>query len=375
MGFSIAGYPTRHHKRRMLPHPDKRPVYYHHHWAGEGAARKRARVVGSGSVSSLVEMTNVSAPSLLPHHKHKAMTLQDLPAEIIQRIFVLANDVSALPLVSRRLHACLRPSATLLHHILYERFLFDPRTFGIHRCGDSDTLLASPELFEHRLVARHFLAHFAHFRERIHAFAPRSLVPHLRAAAAGTLAPDFTFDLATLAQGEFDLPHYFYHHFAATFAQPHLLGGVLRYFSGADLSRMLDSALRWFFEEQTRYGVDALAAFCAALAEQLVRTRTHITSALPLHTALLALYLAPTRDVDMLLQMHSTDSEHDSTDPTVSRYELVRALLRMFYGPQNPHAHALLANPDLWRALHDVSDIRLIDIFEKAGAVGHYNFA
>ena len=370
MGFTIAGYPTRHHKRRMLPHPDKRPVYYHHlhHWFGNDTPDLR-----SNKRTKLSDRQSESAsPSLEPQlYKHKTV-LQDLPPEIIQRIFVLANDVTALPLVSKFFYHCLKPSNTLLHQIICERFLFDPHRFGIHKCMDSGALLASPELFDHPLFARYFLHNFSYFDTKIDAFAPKSMVPHFHDT---NLPPGFVFDIGTLGRGEFDLPVYFYHNFAAVFADPHVLGRILRYFTGADMSMILDNGLRYFLEEQSQLQVDSLAAFFLEVLQQLRITRTFITSAHPLHTTLISLFLVPGLNMAKLHPAHRDGSPVPEEDQQRLKHGIVRQLLLLFYGPENPHAINLLSNPDLWRVLHDISDIKLIDIFEKFGAVGQYNFA
>ncbi|CCD26145.2 uncharacterized protein NDAI_0G03680 [Naumovozyma dairenensis CBS 421] len=55
----------------------------------------------------------------------KMLTLQDLPVHIIQKVFVLSGNGTAMPILNKTFYNCLRPTDALVNTFFWENFTYD----------------------------------------------------------------------------------------------------------------------------------------------------------------------------------------------------------------------------------------------------------
>lgn len=356
MGFATVGYPTKHHKRRSLPHHDNRPAYYHHH---RDLTKKRLKTAPYTD--------NAKTKILRKKIKRQKSTFQDLPPEIIQRIFIFSNDVSTMPLLSKYIYQSLRPTDSLLFEVIIERFFYDPKKYGIERCVKDGGYLVNPELFGNNRFAKFLLDHRSYFTNKIDLFAPKSLIPHLKDETIGTMA----FDYSKLGKEEFETPAYFYHNFDIYFQDTQFLNSLSKYFTPPNISLLLENLIGWFFLEQYNYVTKDLSDVLVSIALFAKFSNSKLTSSDPLFTILRALYLeSGSKPNEHWHYLFSSKSE----DELISqKQDFIEDFITLYYTEWNDEGPELLSSPELWRMLHIISDLKLIDIVEKFGGRAHYN--
>ena len=360
MGFATIGYPTRHHKRRRLPDHDDRPIYYHNH--KKQIRSKRSKVVTS---EELVEdnynnntNSNIATQSRI---RRKNITLQDLPYEVIQRIFVLAKDTTCMPKLNKFFYTCLRPTEYLIRKVIIERYFFDPKRYGIERCLQDNGYLINPEIFDNKLFAQYLLTNLTSLPLPIDLFAPRNLISYLY---DDDLPEDFIFDIAQLGKGEFDLPTYFYHNFDCYCYNPALLQIMCKYFTVSNIPLILENFLEWALTEGTHYGVtkiiEVLEGIWVLLNSRNIIINTQHLMIITLHR----LY----DKTDKNSARHLEDLFHDSNETMDDQKEhFVEYIIRAFYRRNDDSGTKLLSGTEIWNILMEISNMKLINVFTKYG--------
>ncbi|SMN20925.1 similar to Saccharomyces cerevisiae YDR249C Putative protein of unknown function [Maudiozyma saulgeensis] len=358
MGFATIGYPTRHHKRRKLPDHQNCPVYYHNN-------NKNVRTKRNKRITTIKLISNTDDTSILVQSNRrprKKITFQDLPCEIIQRIFIMTNDTTCMPLLNKFFFDCLRPSYYLIRQILIERYLFNPKKYGIERCLQDDGYLVNPEIFDNTLFAGYFLTHISSLPVPIDLFAPRSLVPYLHDE---NIPDDFVFDISRLGKGEFDLPMYFYHNFDVYCNNPSILQTLSKYFTISNIPLILENFLDWSLSYGTHYGCSTIVEVLICVASFLNSRNISINSQ---HLMVIALHRLYNYNMSDPLN-HWRKLFNSSNDEKINNYkeEFIQQIINLFYGIKNENGTKLLSGNEIWRILVDLSNMKLIGVFTKYG--------
>ncbi|CAB4255049.1 similar to Saccharomyces cerevisiae YDR249C Putative protein of unknown function [Maudiozyma barnettii] len=358
MGFATVGYPTRHHKRRRLPDHQDCPIYYHNH-------HKNVRTKRTRKIPNEYSLKNIDDTSTIPQIKRqskKRITIQDLPCEIVQKIFILANDTTTMPQLSKFFYNCLRPTDYLIQKIFIERYFFSPKKYGIERCLQDDGYLVNPEIFNNTLFAGYFLTHMSSLKVPIDLFAPRSLVPYLHDE---NLPDDFIFDIGRLGKGEFDLPIYFYHNFDVYCNNPSILQTLSKYFTISNVPLILENFLDWSLSDGVHYNVSTIIEVLICIGSFLNSRNISINSQHLMVITLHRLY-----NYDMSDPVHHWQKLFNSSDQEeINKYkqEFVHQIIQLFYGTTNKNGTKLLSGNEIWQILVGLSNMKLIGVFTKYG--------
>ena len=360
MGFATIGYPTRHHKRRRLPDHDDRPIYYHNHKKRTVPKQNKERTPDYLSQSNDINngiTSSVSQNGIRP----KNITLQDLPYEIIQRIFVLVKDTTCMPKLNKFFYTCLRPTEYLVRKAMIERYFFDPKRYGIERCLQDNGYLINPEIFSNKLFTQYLLRNLKSLPLPIDLFAPRSLIPYLH---DDNLPQDFVFDIGQLSKGEFDLPTYFYHNFDCYCHKPSLLQTMCKYFTVSNIPLILENFLEWALTEGSHYGItniiEVLEAIWVLLSSRNIFVNTQ-------HLMIITLHRLYDKTDDNSIR-YWKDLFHDSEEIIDDQKErFVEYIVRAFYRRNDDSGTKLLSGTDIWNILMGISNMKLIGIFTKYG--------
>lgn len=361
MGFATIGYPTKHHKRRRLPDHNDRPIYYHNH--KKQISSKRSKVSNSDELFINNNNNNSNGDIVKkPGVRSKNITLQDLPYEVIHRIFVLTKDTTCMPKLNKFFYTCLRPTEYLVRKVVIERYFFDPKRYGIERCLQDNGYLINPEIFENQLFAQYLLTNLTLLPLPIDLFAPRSLIPYLHEE---NLPEDFVFDIGQLGKGEFDLPTYFYHNFNCYCYNPALLQTMCKYFTVSNIPLILENFLEWALTDGTHYGVtkiiEVLEGIWVLLSSRNIVINTQHLMIITLHR----LYDKTDKNSTRYCKDLFYDSEENIDD---QKEHFVEYIIRAFYRRNNGSGTKLLSGTDIWNILMEISNMKLIGVFTKYGA-------
>lgn len=103
MGYVTSGYPSRPHKRLL---PINQKVYYE-------------------NLTPSDERDKIRLPRKKPRIAKKRLTLNSLPQDIIQKIFIYSGKNNSLPFLNRFFYVSLRPNGILIEGYIWENYISD----------------------------------------------------------------------------------------------------------------------------------------------------------------------------------------------------------------------------------------------------------
>ncbi|AAS54248.2 AGL243Wp [Eremothecium gossypii ATCC 10895] len=321
MGYVLAGYAT-----KRLRRYENTVVYY--------PPRKRAQVA-------------------------RAARLEDLPAELLQYIFVLSGN-AALAECSRTLWAVLRPTAGLVRVYIGAHYVHSAHTGS----GRRVRVLAA-EVFKSRARLAHLAAHPEELDAVAGVMGPAALRAWQRACEAGraTAAVELDADGRPVE----DYPAVFY-------ARPELFFGgrtagrlpaaseflekLHRFFSVLQPECLAERIMQWFFYESGgRHDADHFMHAVNLVLKLSRLPQARFASVDPLLELLHCLFIDSVPGLDRLLKASGTRLD-----------DLKRALVGTFIDSFYRNNVALLSEDSLWRLLIELRDDRLKQLLVDQGA-------
>ncbi|SJM86263.1 uncharacterized protein ZBIST_2761 [Zygosaccharomyces bailii] len=309
MGYAIAGYPTRRrkgqrHHVKLLQHPQEESQ----------KAKKRRRKHGG---------------------------LAELPIEIIQRIFVLSQNES-LCLANKFFHAVLRPSASLLGQMVWEKYIINPSHYGVDLGG---SLIMLDTVFTSRAFIA-YLTENMQVLDCITRFIPLQVWQEFQSNDDDNAITSWWEQDAPM-----DYPAVFHARFEPYLDQAQLVKRLSRFFLLKDPYNILKDLIYWFFMEEpvSQERLERLYEAVELVLEVANIESCKIYSSEPLETLLHVLFV-----------------EHKTSQPLL----VFRTFLDKFYTGENAQEH--LSDPSLWRLLRSTSNMQVIDTIVSYGGQPHY---
>lgn len=343
MGYATAGYPTRRHKRRK---------YAHQHFLilediDDGAPRD----INGKKRKGKVRRTNVVGK----FRAHDRITsLQDLPVEIIQHIFVLSQNTQSMTVLNKFFYQYLKPSHSLVYELLWEKFTFDPigKSVPGSVCPPGQVMMVD-SIFSNDLFYR-FLAHYhSSILDRVFAFIPNGL--HEDFQVEHNLNDILCWLEKDVAK---DFPKVFYKNFDAFFSNKKFIIDISRYFTLLQPYTQLESLISWFFTEQSRFTVSELFPAINLILRIADIQTIHICSSTPITTLVEMLFVnKDTTELRNILE--------DSDETNWSRLDCIKHFLDEYYSGEG--AKQYLSDPALWELLRNISNMELIDVIVEYG--------
>ena len=341
--------------------------------------------------SDLSPKRGITMSRRYPVHIPRPKSLEDLPVEVIRRIFTLGGAPGQMALLNSFFHKCLSPDKMLLSDIFWERYLLSlehvvPR--GYRYQFTLGKVLISQDLFSDDLLADFFVRYHSELIDQIDYFITDSISEKLKDQFLQSRdGKDFdsNFDLdkfidnvKDLEDGMTDFPAYFYKNFEIYFRYPDFLSKMNRFFTFQNVSNLISDLLRWFLLEQHRgYSLNELYRVIDTACSVSTNTtkQPHLESPDPLCTILQALYCNNRQRQNtgqswkhILRKTLNLEMESDTM-----RLEFIKRFLNRYYHPdRNKNARELLSDHMLWRLLKSISRVELIDLIEESGGVPQY---
>lgn len=348
MGYATAGYPTRRHKRRKYAHQ--------HHLILEDIDDGAPKDINGKNRKHKVTSTNVVGK----FGAHPRITsLQDLPVEIIQRIFVLSQNTQSMTVLNKLFYQYLKPSHSLVYELLWEKFTFEPvgKDAPDSVCPPRKVMLID-SIFSNDMFYR-FLAHYhSSILNYVFDFIPYNLyedyqVDHNVNEILRWLKKDVSRDF----------PKVFYEKFDIFFSNEKFIIGISRYFTLLHPYTLLESLISWFFTKQTRFTISELFP-ATNLVLRIADIQTiNIYSSTPITTLVETLFVnKETKELRNILE--------DSDGTNWSRIDCIKHFLEEYYSGEVVKQY--LSDPALWELLRNISNMQLIDMIVEHGGDAQY---
>ncbi|AGO13635.1 AaceriAGL243Wp [[Ashbya] aceris (nom. inval.)] len=289
----------------------------------------------------------------------RATRFEDLPAELLQYIFVLSGN-AALAECSRTLWAVLRPTAGLVRVYIGAHFMHRERDVG----GGRVQVLAT-EVFDSRARLAHLATHPEELDEVAGVVGPAALRTWQRACAAGRAAATVEVDAQGLPAEDYPAvfyaqPQLFFGDCAAARlpVSPEFLVKLHRFFSVLQPECLAERIMQWFFYESGgRYDADHFLHAVNLVLNLSRLSQARFASIDPLLELLHCLFIDSVPGIGRLLLM-----------PENSLADGKRALVQKFIDHFYKNNAALLSEDALWRLLTELKDDRLKQIVVGHGA-------
>lgn len=355
MGFLLAGYPTRTHKRiRRISHSDA--LYCHHSISSTMAQRKKLKQKEKRS-SGKVKKNGAS----VGHH----INLSDFPPEIIQRIFLLSeNSQDVMTQVNKYFYQCLRPTNHLMANLIWEKYSLDCNSLQLLDTDISvfnGKLLMNSAIFNNELLLTYFVRNYRKFTSKVSHFIPREDFL-LLVNGATSLSEDYSLGIPL------DLPGVFFKHFDFFSDNQDCLLELGKYFQIKNLHLHMESLLNWFFYYSSRKSIDELFSIIKFMMKLSESKIDFLDSPEPLLNLLQLLLTDYSNNGDAIGSL--TDHKNIS-DVKKLINDLLERFISKFYA--SPESKAHLSHPEIWQTVQKFSDMRLIDTMIEHGANPQYD--
>ncbi|CAI4058652.1 uncharacterized protein SKDI_04G4640 [Saccharomyces kudriavzevii IFO 1802] len=368
MGYIVTGYSSRHDKR-------KKHVLPLHQYAASSMNLQRhvdlfeAPVFYKRALSGGNKLAKIHAKKLRHHRK---LSLQDLPIEIIQHIFIFTKGEPSMVTLNWFFYSCLRPSFLLLSKIMWERYLFDPLEFGVENIKANPGNIVIPTLFEHKTFFKLLLDHHHILLQSISHFLPRK---HYQDMQDGDFDASKELDLCSMSTGNAekeDFPMNFYYDMQIFLTHKECVKSVGNHFALKNPYNVISPFMEWFFQSVEIRGAGIASKLTFDLFLESIdlilyvsgSTTQKFTSIEPLSTLVFLLYFT----YDNVLQTPNFEVFFQNRSRLRFMEEFI---IKYYYDPSSAESE-LLSDTTVWDLLRRVSDLRLIDLVVECGGRPQY---
>lgn len=343
MGYALSGRPTREHKRR-------KHVPRYHHIVVKRKTSNKNKQKRAKSLNEVSRETSLQAPA----------NFQDLPVEVIQRIFIFSGNTESLPYLNRYFHHHLKPSISLLYGLLWEKFTHKYELADNIACGSNDVALIDT-IFDNRLFFEFLAGNHCNILSNILVIIPQSL-------ARKDLDSSDTNQVIQLIRGKRfnDFPEVFYREFNLYFERPDFVTALHDFCRLERPYVLLKDLIHWYVNQQkfsarlsNFFDVVSLILTVADVEEQ------EMDSVVPLQALISELFSERPNENQI------NDNESSLRYQKERSMELLTMFLKKFYTGDNASIH--LSEAILWEDLRRISNMPLIDLIVKYGGEPQYD--
>lgn len=357
MGYVIAGYPTRRNKRQPVVEPK---ICY-----------------GSEQRSLQQAKTSVRQSKKRKVGLKRHLTIQDLPLEIIQKIFVYAGSHNSMPLLNRFFHLCLRPTSFLINSYIWENFLWDLNESLRNETRARVHVLTS-DVFDNRLLID-YLNRNHRFLNVVSNIVNTESLPTLLQERQDKFYKD---ELDSINESHLkvarheqlgkpinDFPSSFYNHpnifFHNDISQhPPVYNQFLlklhAHFSIKEPILLCDRIFNWFFWQSHSYNINHLFHAINLVLHISLLPNSRLDNVDPLNHLLKNLYLEVSPDISNLLLL---DGDEDDAQLNERKARIVEKFIRKFY----KDSQNCLSQDDLWQILSQTGERALMELVMRHG--------
>lgn len=365
MGYTLIGYPSRVHKRKKH-------------------ARQPRQICLSASRFESCDQSSVSRGANDELERPTKLfktprSLQDLPIEVIQRIFAFTQDVGLMRSLNRFFYHHLRLTDSLLGDMFWT-YVYDPVADGL---GDRfhcprDLVMVSGEIFDNEAVLR-FLNRNDDILYKVWAFVEEEFVNH-RLDESETESAILRLLDSTTGMFRGDYPPSFYHEMGRYFTQETLLRALTRFFTLRRPHELAAKLFYWIFTSCTAYVKNYGDLFNVLRLLESMSEDSAAESwerAMPLETLVKVLFDS---DRPVELQSYADDIVVNSLDsgdnftiggdsrfdgPVDSKIRILEQIVQFSY--TNESALDSLSDYNLWVTLRKQSNMAVIELIEEYG--------
>lgn len=362
MGYALAGYPTKRHKRKKHVHHDEMVTYYDEKPLKITKIKRRKKQ--------------------LPEMKvFKRFGLQDLPVEVLQEIFVYTEEPSSMFMLNKFFYKCLFPTRTLRLEVIWQKYgvpgdlmnrIFDMFKDKLPERVQGKSMIKE-SYFKHTDRIIFFLENIEHFNSRISYILPETYEKAIEASEIENLVLNDESPVTVK-----------YEILIREKIMPLLFKNNGLFLESAKLFDMSGTDLKipiiWFFD-QKEFTISSLYSFLDDLHSSIREPKKTFDSYLLVEIIELIFNSnIPIDRMEFLLEANAESLERIKLD-------IIEGLMVRFWLPaQISNANdqgndidghsdndGVLSSPILWEALKVISSIELIDIVEKHGGKPHYH--
>lgn len=353
MGYALTGHPIRTHKRR------KQNTYCRCEDYEKETSRKSGR-------RRQTKRNRTSEEDVTVSRLKRPQSLQDLPVEVLQRIFVLSRDMTAMPSLNRYFLYHLKLSTYLLSEFLWEFYTFDYKSVGLGDdidCPEGRVFLVD-SVFDDATFYDFLRDHYDELSEHIQGYIPKHYVKERLDEEEKDL-------IVTVANGDesYDFPERFYSDFQEFFLQCDMMIHLSGFFSFERPYEAIEGFFQWLFRVLPGYiecyhQINEIISHIMIMA--VVDEADRIESVDPLITLITELFDS---QQPKALQLFLDELFDDDTSDT--RIKLLESVLGRWY--MVGEGRQCLSSPFLWTELRRISDMDLIETIEKFGGEPQYD--
>lgn len=370
MGYVTSGYASRLHKR-VRKQPKK--LYFE---------RKLGKKEGSGR-SGRSGIIQEEAPIRVVKPQ---LGLQNLPQDVLERIFVFAGLNNGMPLLNHFFYRCLRPTRFLVGRYLMENLTRDLNELVRVKHPTCPAVLAlSDAVFQNSMFLR-FLNENHEFLDNVHdVIIPFEVCDRITRERRELYEDGQLGDMGVIElpverdplsdKPVQDFPPIFYAHPALFFqndisVRPVIYNQlILRLhatYSIQQTSWVCDLLMQWFFLENDQFDINHLFWAVNLVLHLSVHKNAHLEDIVPLAKLIHFLYLdAPARIPRLLLCEQVEDSEQIRR----RKLKIIDKFIRKFYR----NSLELLSQDYLWTAIHESKDHQLAETIRLHGGKPSFN--
>ncbi|QLQ81899.1 hypothetical protein HG537_0G01530 [Torulaspora globosa] len=340
MGYALTGYPSRSDKRR------RRIEHRFHAYDGDRRGRKgKERVQEKSSVE-----------------ERRVVSLQDLPVEILERIYVFSQDLTLMRSLNKYFYHNLRPSTHLMAKFMWETYSLDLRELLADNkiyLGDDKAILVD-SMFDSKIFFDFFRNNYYELPKLFY------FIPGWCLNEDGSLIhPDVAVKVI-MGLKSHDFPGRFYTAFDNFFLHGGMMDDLGYSFYFERGSHLVEDLLQWVFTEFPPYvkNYDQIEA-AISVAYGLTSMSCDFSSG-PLLVLLQVLF--ENKDPPRLQAFVDRLFEEETND---SRIKLFDTFVMNYYSEEADPED--LSDPMLWAELRRLSNMALIEIIERYGGVPQYD--
>ncbi|QLG71803.1 hypothetical protein HG535_0C01520 [Zygotorulaspora mrakii] len=348
MGYAIYGYPTRgsrYYNRRELLHGNYLISDENNTGPDKKVKRQKKK---DGSARGEV---------------NRAKTIQDLPLEVIQRIFVLSLNMRSLPFVNKYLYYTLRPSPSLLHQLTWEKYSLDPLPQCIitNKIPDGQRLLID-DIFLNETFLEFLARHYEGLLSKVYCFIPQA-VHH-------KFLEERNSDIIIRWLGAEHVMYYpgvFSQNMELFFTKKDFIFYLRRFFTLSDPYFTIKALIQWFLREQLEYNFEGFFSTVEFILDLQEQPSRELLSPIPLISLLECLHGPNNFDklVSKLLESRNPLSK------TFTRVSCVKLFIEKFHSDVDSKKE--LSDPLVWKTLGAISDVQIIDLIIESGGNPQYD--
>ncbi|AJU88733.1 AHL_G0011130.mRNA.1.CDS.1 [Saccharomyces cerevisiae] len=368
MGYIFTGYSSRHDKRK------KHVLPLHQYALSSINLQHHVHLFDTAILSKrpiLEEDRPTRFQTKKPRHRKK-LTLQDLPIEIIQHIFIFTKGEPSMVALNKFFYSCLRPSFSLLSRIMWEKYLFDPLEFDVDNIKANAGNIVIPTLFEHETFFKLLLDHHIVLLKSISHFLPRK---HYQDMQNGDFDTSKELDLCSINTEDTkkeDFPKNFYNNMHIFLTRRECVKSLGNHFTLKNPYDVISPFIEWFFQGIDMQGTDLSPKFTfVSLFESIDlilyvsgSTVQKLASIEPLTTVIFLLYFTYADSLGSLNFEFFLQNR--------SRLQLIEKFILKYYYNPSLTENELLSDSTIWDLLRRVSDLKLIDLVVKCGGRPQY---